>query len=92
LLNDDVDLDPSHLVPPFGYPASGGSPPICSQKYGSFDSYGSKSQIYAITDVDQAFPGLNPTISWWSDLPNRPVHGTVRNQLFFDWHVQAVKW
>jgi prepilin-type processing-associated H-X9-DG protein len=25
-------------------------------------------------------------------LPNRPVHGQVRNQLFFDWHVQAIKW
>jgi len=92
LLNDDVDPSPSNRVPPFGYPASGGNPAICPLKYGSFDQFGSKSQIYAITDVDQAFPGLNPTISWCTDLPNTPVHGTVRNQLFFDWHVQAVKW
>jgi len=42
--------------------------------------------------VDQAIPSLNPSVSWWSDLPNKPVHGAVRNQLFFDWHVQAVKW
>ena len=23
---------------------------------------------------------------------NQPVHGAVRNQLFFDWHVEAVRW
>ncbi len=40
-------------------------------------------------DID---PNLNPSVSWWTDLPNKPVHGAVRNQLFFDWHVQAVKW
>src|SRR5258708_7524352 len=51
LLNDDVDPSPSNRVPPFGYPASGGNPAICPQKYGSFDQFGSKSQIYAITDV-----------------------------------------
>jgi len=35
-------------------------------------------------------PG-DPSVFWWSDLPNKPVHGAVRNQLFFDWHVQAVQ-
>jgi prepilin-type N-terminal cleavage/methylation domain-containing protein/prepilin-type processing-associated H-X9-DG protein len=92
LLSDDVDPSPLNRVPPFGYPANGSDPAIQPLKYGSFDNYVSRSQIHAITDVDQAFPGLNPSISWWSDLPNKPVHGAVRNQLFFDWHVQAVKW
>jgi prepilin-type processing-associated H-X9-DG protein len=50
------------------------------------------SSVFAVSDVDQSIPILNPTISWWSDLPTAPVHGSVRNQLFFDWHVEAVRW
>ena len=89
LLNDDLDPNPLNRVPPFGYPPD---PPMMPVKYSAMDSYVSRSQIYAITDVDQAIPTLNPGNSWWTDLPNKPVHGAVRNQLFFDWHVQAVKW
>ncbi len=92
LLNDDVDPNPLKRVPPFGYPATGSDPQIKPLKYGAFDNFVSKSQLFALTDVDQAFPGLDPSITWWSELPNKPVHGAVRNQLFFDWHVQAVKW
>jgi prepilin-type N-terminal cleavage/methylation domain-containing protein/prepilin-type processing-associated H-X9-DG protein len=90
LLNADIDPGPN-VVPPFGYPANG-TPAIAPLKYNAIDSYGSKSQLFAITDVDQAFPGLDPSISWWTDLPNKPVHGAARNQVFFDWHVEAVKW
>ena len=92
LLNDDVDSNPVNRVPPFGYPSVGGAPEIQPMKLGSFDNYISRSQIFAMTDVDQAIPNLNPSVSWWTDLPNKPVHGAVRNQLFFDWHVQEVKW
>jgi len=44
---------------------------------------------WAVTDADQqnAFPGGY----YYSMLPVTPVHGTVRNQLFFDWHVQAIR-
>jgi prepilin-type N-terminal cleavage/methylation domain-containing protein/prepilin-type processing-associated H-X9-DG protein len=90
LLNDDLDPSPLNRIPPFGYP----DPPTPPLKFtaGLFDTYVSRSQVFAITDVDQALPNLNPSVSWWSDLPNKPVHGAVRNQLFFDWHVQGVKW
>ena len=90
LLNDDIDANPVNKVYPFGYPLI--TPPAMPVKLTAFDNFLPPSSLYAITDVDQAFPGLNPSISWWSDLPNAPVHGAVRNQLFFDWHVQAVKW
>ena len=90
LLSDDVDSNPLKKVFPFGYPLN--TPPDRPLKITAFDNYLPPSSLYAITDVDQAFPGLNPSISWWTDLPNAPVHGAVRNQLFFDWHVQAVKW
>ena len=47
------------------------------------------SDSWAVTDGDQqnAFPG-----GYYFDLlPANKVHGNVRNRLFFDWHVQAVK-
>lgn len=47
------------------------------------------AQSWAITDADQqnAFPGG----LYFEMLPVSTVHGAARNQLFFDWHVQAVK-
>ena len=92
LLNDDVDPNPANKVSPFGYPANGGSPAVPPKKITNFDNYVPPVQLFAVSDVDQAIPILNPSVSWWSDLPNKPVHGAVRNQLFFDWHVQAIKW
>ena len=92
LLNSDADSKPLNQVPPFGYPATGGNPPLQPLKVTAFDNWIPPAQLFAVSDVDQAIPSLNPSVSWWSDLPNKPVHGAVRNQLFFDWHVQAVKW
>jgi prepilin-type N-terminal cleavage/methylation domain-containing protein/prepilin-type processing-associated H-X9-DG protein len=89
LLNDDVDPNPLNRVPPFGYPLPPQADPL---KTTAFDNNPGIASIFAITDVDQSLPSLNPAISWWSDLPNKPVHGSVRNQLFFDWHVEAVRW
>lgn len=90
LLNDDLDPNPANRVPPFGYPL----PPNASKpmKLTALDGYQAPASLFAVTDIDQALPNLNPGISWWTDLPNRPVHGAVRNQLFFDWHVEAVRW
>ena len=96
LLNDDLDPNPLNRVPPFGYPATststGDTPAVAPLRYTALDIFVPPSQIFAITDVDQANPSLNPSVTWWDDLPNKPVHGAVRNKLFFDWHVQAVKW
>lgn len=92
LLNDDADSNPLNRVPPFGYPGVGENPPQMPLKITSFDNWIPPSHLFAVSDVDQALPSLNPSVSWWTDLPNKPVHGAVRNQLFFDWRVQAVKW
>jgi prepilin-type N-terminal cleavage/methylation domain-containing protein len=92
LLNDDLDPSPSNRVPPFGYPPAGGAPAVSPQKYSAIDNFNPRSQVFAISDVDQASPSLNPSVTWWTDLPNKPVHGSVRNQVFFDWHAQSVKW
>jgi prepilin-type N-terminal cleavage/methylation domain-containing protein/prepilin-type processing-associated H-X9-DG protein len=89
-LNPDLDASPLNSAPPFGNP--GVTPAVQPLKISAFDSYQPPSAVFAISDVDQALPQLNPSVSWWSDLPNKPVHGAVRNQLFFDWHVEAVQW
>ena len=89
LLNDDVDPNPLVRVPPFGYPALG-APEIAPLKLSAFDNYVPPSSLFAMTDVDKG--NVNPTVSWWGDLPYEPVHGKVRVQLFFDWHVEAKRW
>ena len=88
LLNDDVDPNPGSRVPPFGYPEAEGALEITPAKFSTLNNYGTPATLFAITDVDKInIP--NPSITWWSDLPYKPVHGDVRNELFFDWHVAA---
>jgi prepilin-type N-terminal cleavage/methylation domain-containing protein/prepilin-type processing-associated H-X9-DG protein len=91
LLNDDIDPNPANRVFPFGYPDA----PFTtnSLRITSFDNNLPPASTFAITDVDQSHPRVaaaNP--SWWIELPNKPVHGAARNQLFFDWHVESVRW
>ena len=88
LLNDDVDPNPGSRVPPFGYPEVGGAPETASLKFSELNKYGTPATLFTLTDVDKVnIP--NPTVTWWSDLPYKPVHGDVRNELYFDWHVAA---
>ena len=84
LLNDDVDPSAARARP-FGYP----SPVTKTLKISEVGSYGSLSETFAVTDVDKG--NIDPTVTWWSDLPYQPVHGKVRNLLYFDWHVSAKK-
>ncbi|HEU5396332.1 MAG TPA: prepilin-type N-terminal cleavage/methylation domain-containing protein [Verrucomicrobiae bacterium] len=87
--NPNLDLNTSDpAVAPFGNPSTGAAP----LKLTGISKYQSLSSAFAISDVDQSLPQLTPSVTWWPQLPNKPVHGAVRNQLFFDWHVEAVKW
>jgi prepilin-type N-terminal cleavage/methylation domain-containing protein/prepilin-type processing-associated H-X9-DG protein len=86
LLNDDIDVNQGIRVPPFGYPPFGGSPALRPLALEDIGNYGSPSDIFAITDVDKG--NVNPSVSWWTDLPYEPVHGAGRNYLYFDWHVE----
>jgi prepilin-type processing-associated H-X9-DG protein len=91
LLNDDADPSPLNRRPPFGYPlAPDEAPPL---KITAFDNYLPASSVFAISDLDQSHPKLNPAIGWFNELDGitKPVHGMVRNNLFFDWHVEAVR-
>ena len=89
LLNDNANANPAPRVPPFGYPAGGGSGPagpLPALTMDQLNQYGATSDIYAIVDVDKG--NVNPSVSWWTDLPYQPVHGAGRNYLYFDWHVE----
>jgi prepilin-type processing-associated H-X9-DG protein len=89
--NPSVDPVPTNSVArPFGDP--GQYPPAEPMKFSAIRDFQSPSRAYAISDIDQAFPQLDPSVTWWWELPNKPVHGRVRNQVFFDGHVEAVKW
>lgn len=80
------------LTRPFGYPYSSkyyrfprGPDEAPKKVQGIKDP----SDSWAVTDTDQqnAFSGG----LCFSMLPVAPAHGTVRNVLFFDWHVKAIK-
>jgi prepilin-type N-terminal cleavage/methylation domain-containing protein len=90
LLNDDVDTNPMSWKPPFGYPEVGGNPAVQPLKITAFDNNLPPASIFAVTDVDK-INVPNPQITWWTDLPYKPVHGNVRNELYFDWHVASRK-
>ena len=87
LLQPDIDKDVNVQVRPFGYPQPPWPKPL---KVTQVESYGPITDMYAITDVDKG--NVDPTVSWWQDLPYKPVHGKVRNELYFDWHVAAKAW
>jgi prepilin-type N-terminal cleavage/methylation domain-containing protein/prepilin-type processing-associated H-X9-DG protein len=86
LLNPNVNPPPGDILCPFGYPA----PPQQPLKHSQLSGYGALSSVLAITDVDKGNV-TDPTVGWWGDLPYKPVHGSTRNQLFFDWHVAAIQ-
>jgi len=88
LLNDDIDPDPAVRIPPFGYPIA----PNTADPVKLTVAQSAVGDAFAITDVDKMLPNLNPSVGWWDDLPENPVHGQVRNKLFFDTRVEAVRW
>lgn len=70
---------------PFGYNQGTTSPP---HKLHELSSVGSVAQIWAMVDSDQlGNNGAGPAGSF----PPVPAHGSTRNYLWFDWHVEPVK-
>ena len=78
---------PSFL--PFGYPPwSGSKTKLQPLYYGDIERYGSTTAITMFCDVDQVGT-TNPNNSWRAQLPRRPVHGDIRNHVFWDGHVAS---
>ena len=93
LANAEITNSPGEIMTrPFGYPYS--SPfyrltPGPDEPPKKVLDIKSSATAWAITDIDQqnAFPGGY----YYTLLSPDRVHLTVRNQLFFDWHVTAVR-
>lgn len=76
------------VLDPFGYPDFNGVPGSQSHKLTAVSDIRSLSEVYLLMDSDQlAFP----TAGWKDDLPIKPVHGNVRNYIYFDNHVATKK-
>jgi prepilin-type N-terminal cleavage/methylation domain-containing protein/prepilin-type processing-associated H-X9-DG protein len=74
---------------PFGYPYS--SPPFnhdTNEAPKLLRDIAFPTLSWALTDADQKNAG--PRAAYYKYLPKTPAHGSVRNRLFFDWHVAAV--
>jgi prepilin-type processing-associated H-X9-DG protein len=75
---------------PFGYPpGEPGIPMEPSHKLTEIQAKAPLSDVWALVDLDQL--GC-PNVGWKNEIPLMPVHGSTRNYLFFDTHVQAKPW
>lgn len=76
------------LTWPFGYPYTliGGETDQAPLK---LSQLASPASSWAMTDADQQNAASSG--GYFDFLPPNPTHGTVRDQLSFDWHVEAVR-
>jgi len=84
-----TNFDSGVISRPFGYPYS--SPPYTKPEElpKRLHEIANPTLSWAMTDADQLI--AVPIAGYYSFLPVTPSHGTLRNQLFFDWHIVAVK-
>ena len=76
------------LFDPFGYPSFNGAPALPPHKLTEVQTVKSLSEVWFMIDADQvAFA----TSGWVAELPLKPVHGSVRNYVYFDGHVATKK-
>jgi competence protein ComGC len=87
VLNDAVSLDNTKCATPFGRPANPMRAPL---KLSTLAASVPVAKVWAIADADKG--NVNPKLAGWNELPYRPIHGEVRDQLYFDWHVAAKRW
>ena len=79
--------------PPFGYPPNANTPPTpvtSPQTLSWVESYKNLSEVVVMGEPDKVSVN-NPANNWMAQLPDRPVHGSVRNFFYFDGHVQTKK-
>jgi len=87
--NKITNINSGVLSRPFGYPYA--LPPFNedeNEEPKRLQEIADPSLSWALTDVDQQ-NGYTDAV-YYPYLPSTPAHGSVRNELFFDWHVEAV--
>ena len=81
-----TNINSGVVTRPFGYPYT--KPPFngsTNEAPKRLNEISSPATSWALTDVDQE-NGFAASY-YYSYLPATPAHGNVRNQLYFDWHV-----
>jgi prepilin-type N-terminal cleavage/methylation domain-containing protein/prepilin-type processing-associated H-X9-DG protein len=75
---------------PFGYAAGQASPAAAPHKLNEVQVVRGGADIFMLVDTDKiAFP--NTSSYWYAQLADKPVHGGVRNYVYFDSHVATKK-
>jgi len=75
---------------PFGYAQNQAKPAAAPRKMTEVQSVRGGTDIFMLVDTDKiAFP--NTTSFWYPQLADKPVHGNVRNYIYFDNHVATKK-
>ena len=82
---DGTDWDPFGYVPGQSYAAAAAPHRIAEVAVKRH-----LTDIWMLADVDQVAIN-NPQNSWYTQLPAKPVHGKVRNYIYFDNHVATQK-
>ena len=73
---------------PFGYPKSANQPNgLLPHKITEILV---PSEVWILTDVDQVVI-TDPNNTWRAQTPPKPIHGNVRNYVYFDQHVSTQK-
>jgi prepilin-type N-terminal cleavage/methylation domain-containing protein/prepilin-type processing-associated H-X9-DG protein len=75
---------------PFGYAAGQSSPAAAPRKLMEVQTVPNAWDVWMLADVDKIAIN-NPGNYWYSQLPDKPVHGSVRNYIYFDGHVATKK-
>jgi prepilin-type processing-associated H-X9-DG protein len=84
IVQGSVKLTNGAGVQPFGYPGDNGEQPH------QIHEIEAPSRTWAITDLDEVNGAPNYTNSADPGIAIRPVHGSVRNALYFDGHVGII--
>jgi prepilin-type N-terminal cleavage/methylation domain-containing protein/prepilin-type processing-associated H-X9-DG protein len=74
----------SRIQRPFGYPTG---PKLAPMKMSTLLANSKSSYVFAMIDVDS----VASEAGWFYPPAAKPVHGKVRNTLYFDWHVDVRK-
>jgi prepilin-type N-terminal cleavage/methylation domain-containing protein len=75
---------------PFGYAKNQASPAQPPHKISEVQAVRGGTDIWMLADVDKIAIN-NPANTWYDQLPDKPVHGSVRNYIYFDNHVATKK-
>ncbi len=81
-------IDPAYstrIQRPYGYPSG---PVLAPMKLSAVLKSPKASFIWSQVDVDGT---SSPEAGWFIPPVAKPVHGTLRNALYFDWHVETRK-